>query len=47
MSESDAFAALEIAFMSPSKNIKLEFQGGESLLNFDLMLFLDIIFLIV
>lgn len=37
MSESDAFAALEIAFMSPSKNIKLEFQGGESLLNFDLI----------
>jgi uncharacterized protein len=32
-----AMQSLEIVFQSPSKNIKIEFQGGESLLNFDLI----------
>jgi His-Xaa-Ser system radical SAM maturase HxsB len=37
MTESTADKALDIVFESPSKNIKIEFQGGESLLNFDLV----------
>lgn len=37
MSEDTAQRALEIAFDSPSKNIKIEFQGGEPLLNFQLV----------
>ena len=35
MSEETAEAALELVFRSPSPQIKIEFQGGESLLNFD------------
>lgn len=37
MTIDQANAALALAMRSPSKNIKLEFQGGESLLNFDLI----------
>lgn len=37
MSEATAEQALKIAFQSPSKRIKLEFQGGEPLLNFPLI----------
>jgi uncharacterized protein len=37
MSEEIAEQALEIAFQSPSKRIKIEFQGGEPLLNFSLI----------
>lgn len=35
MSEETAKKALDLAFRSPSPNIKIEFQGGEPLLNFD------------
>src|ERR1700745_1642398 len=34
MSEETAMRALEIAFSSPAARIKIEFQGGEPLLNF-------------
>jgi uncharacterized protein len=37
MSEETAEQALKIAFQSPSKRIKIEFQGGEPLLNFPLI----------
>lgn len=37
MTESIADKALDVVFESPSKNIKIEFQGGEPLLNFDLV----------
>jgi uncharacterized protein len=37
MSEETAEQALDIAFQSPSKRIKIEFQGGEPLLNFPLI----------
>ncbi len=35
MSPETARLALESAFRSPSQNIKIEFQGGEPLLNFE------------
>ncbi len=37
MSPETAGLALESAFRSPSQNIKIEFQGGEPLLNFELI----------
>ena len=37
MSEETAMHALDIAFASPSSRIKIEFQGGEPLLNFPLI----------
>jgi uncharacterized protein len=37
MSEETAQHAIKIAFQSPSKRIKIEFQGGEPLLNFPLI----------
>jgi uncharacterized protein len=37
MSPETAALALDSAFRSPSHNIKIEFQGGEPLLNFDLI----------
>jgi uncharacterized protein len=37
MSTETASIALDSAFRSPSHNIKIEFQGGEPLLNFDLI----------
>jgi uncharacterized protein len=37
MSRNTADKALEFVFRSPSPAIKIEFQGGESLLNFDLI----------
>ena len=37
MSEETASHALDIAFESPSRRIKIEFQGGEPLLNFPLI----------
>jgi sulfatase maturation enzyme AslB (radical SAM superfamily) len=37
MSEDTAHRALQIAIQSPSKHIKIEFQGGEPLLNFSLI----------
>ena len=37
MSEETALRALDATFMSPSRNIKIEFQGGEPLLNFPLI----------
>lgn len=37
MSEEVAEQAIRHIFRSPSKNIKIEFQGGESLLNFELI----------
>jgi len=40
MSESTAEKALAHAFKSPNANLKIEFQGGESLLNFDLIKFI-------
>ncbi|WP_338661296.1 His-Xaa-Ser system radical SAM maturase HxsB [Pararoseomonas sp. SCSIO 73927] len=39
MSEETALLALEVAMDSPSKAIKVEFQGGEPLLNFPLIRF--------
>jgi uncharacterized protein len=35
MSEQAAIKAVDMAFRSPSSSIKIEFQGGEPLLNFD------------
>src|SRR6266850_3238537 len=40
MSKDTAAAALDFTFKSPSPQIKIEFQGGESLLNFDLIRFI-------
>ena len=37
MSSEVALGALDLTFRSPSQNIKIEFQGGEPLLNFDLI----------
>ena len=37
MSPEMALKAVELAFRSPSKSIKIEFQGGEPLLNFELV----------
>ncbi len=37
MSEDTADKALDLVFRSPSPNIKIEFQGGEPLLNFELI----------
>jgi uncharacterized protein len=37
MSEETAMRALDIAFASPSGRIKIEFQGGEPLLNFPMI----------
>jgi sulfatase maturation enzyme AslB (radical SAM superfamily) len=37
MTSSDAMAALDLTFRSPSPNIKIEFQGGEPLLNFPMI----------
>ena len=37
MSSDTAALALDCAFRSPSQNIKIEFQGGEPLLNFELI----------
>src|ERR1700676_891808 len=37
MSEATAQRALELALSAPSPRIKIEFQGGEPLLNFDLI----------
>lgn len=37
MSPEIALGALDLTFRSPSQNIKIEFQGGEPLLNFDLI----------
>jgi uncharacterized protein len=37
MSEETALKALELTFRSPSPSIKIEFQGGEPLLNFPLV----------
>ena len=37
MSKEIASKSIDLALRSPSKNIKIEFQGGESLLNFDLI----------
>jgi uncharacterized protein len=37
MSEETAMKAVEMVFKSPSPQIKIEFQGGEPLLNFDLI----------
>jgi uncharacterized protein len=37
MTEQTARRALELAFMSPSPHMKIEFQGGEPLLNFPLI----------
>lgn len=40
MSEQTALKALDLVFQSPSPSIKIEFQGGESLLNLDLIRFI-------
>ena len=37
MSKDSADAALRLVFMSPAKALKIEFQGGEPLLNFELI----------
>jgi sulfatase maturation enzyme AslB (radical SAM superfamily) len=37
MSEETAMKALAVALSVPPRNIKIEFQGGEPLLNFDLI----------
>ena len=37
MSKEIASSSIDLALKSPSKNIKIEFQGGESLLNFELI----------
>ena len=37
MTEQTARRALELAFRSPSPQLKIEFQGGEPLLNFPLV----------
>ena len=40
MSQETATKALELVFRSPSPTLKIEFQGGESLLNFPLIQFI-------
>ena len=40
MSQETAIEALKLAFMSPSRALKIEFQGGEPLLNLDLIKFI-------
>jgi His-Xaa-Ser system radical SAM maturase HxsB len=40
MSQEMAVKALDLVFRSPSPNIKIEFQGGEPLLNFNLIAFI-------
>lgn len=40
MTPAMASKALDLVFRSPSKHIKIEFQGGEPLLNFDLIRFI-------
>lgn len=40
MSENTALLALDLVFKSPSKAIKIEFQGGEPLLNFPVIKFI-------
>lgn len=40
MSMESAEAALDLVFMSPAQSVKIEFQGGEPLLNFDLIKFI-------
>lgn len=40
MTEETALRALDLVFQSPSPAIKIEFQGGESLLNLDLIEFI-------
>lgn len=40
MSEGTALRALELVFQSPSPTIKIEFQGGETLLNFSMIQFI-------
>lgn len=40
MSEADALAAIDLVLRAPAGHLKVEFQGGESLLNFDLIKFI-------
>lgn len=40
MSEADALAAIDLVLRAPAQHLKVEFQGGESLLNFDLIKFI-------
>jgi uncharacterized protein len=40
MSTEAALASLKLMFMSPSPSLKIEFQGGEPLLNFELIKFI-------
>ncbi|MFX8945949.1 radical SAM protein, partial [Acinetobacter baumannii] len=40
MSEETALKSIELAFRSPSPVLKFEFQGGESLLNLNLIRFI-------
>ncbi len=40
MSPEIAIGAIDLALRSPSRNIKIEFQGGEPLLNFELIKFI-------
>lgn len=40
MSRETALKSLELMFMSPSRSLKIEFQGGEPLLNFELIKFI-------
>jgi len=40
MSHESAEASLEMLFLSPAKSVKIEFQGGEPLLNFELIKFI-------
>ncbi|MDC3386019.1 His-Xaa-Ser system radical SAM maturase HxsB [Gammaproteobacteria bacterium] len=40
MSEEVALKSIDLALCSPSKNIKIEFQGGEPLLNFKIIKFI-------
>ena len=37
MSEETAYRSIDLVFQSPSRALKIEFQGGESLLNFELI----------
>ena len=40
MTQETASKALDLVFRSPSPTLKIEFQGGESLLNFPLIKFI-------
>lgn len=40
MSKKTALAAIKLVFRSPSQSLKIEFQGGEPLLNFELIKFI-------